>query len=502
MITVKNESPMDFRRFLVYAIVLTFSLQIMSSCTPTQEKDVLVMYCAAGMKPPIEKLAREYEEKYGIRIEIQYGGSGTLLSGLRVTKTGDLYLAADESYMVEAEKQDLIAETQPLATLMPVIAVKKGNPKKLSGIQDLLKEDVSFALANPGAASIGKQTKIILEAHDLWEPVKAAVTVLKPTVNEVANDIHIGSVDAGIIWDATANQYDDLEIIPSEMLKKYKKKVTVGVLNSTEKPTEALKFLRFLSSKEFGNPTFQSMGFEAISGDHWDEKPTILLFSGGVNRMAVEATIQAFEAREGVNVERVYNGCGILVSQINSGQRPDAYLTCDISFMDQVQDKFMDITDISNTKILIAVKKDNPKGIKDLNDLIKSKMRIGVCNPEQSALGALTKRLLEPMGIWEKMQPNIYVQTPTADLLVNQLRTGSLDAVIVYEANISQVRDKLTIIPIDDPHAMAFQNYGIGQNSEYYWLLSRLLKAITSDASKQNFLSHGFSWDFKGNDDL
>jgi ABC-type molybdate transport system substrate-binding protein len=244
------------------------------------------------------------------------------------------------------------------------------------------------------------------------------------------------------------------------------------------------------------------MGFEAISGDHWEEKPTILLFSGGVNRMAVEKTIQEFEIREGVDVERVYNGCGILVSQINSGQRPDAYLTCDISFMDQVQDKFMDITDISNTKILIAVKKDNPKGVKDLNDLTESDIRIGVCNPEQSALGALTKRLLEPSGIWEKIQPNIYVQTPTADLLVNQLRTGSLDAVIVYEANISQVRDKLTIISIDDPHAMAFQNYGIGENSEYYWLLSRLLKSITSDASKENFLTHGFSWEYKGNDDL
>ncbi len=493
---------MNYKKCFFTAFVLLIGLQIFNSCAPASEKEALVFYCAAGMKPPIEKLAKEYEEKFGTRIEIQYGGSGTLLSGLRVAKSGDLYLAADESYMAEAAKQNLIVETQPLAMLTPVIAVKKGNPKNISGIQGLLKENISFALANPGAASIGKQTKMILEEHDLWEPVRAAVTVLKPTVNEVANDIHIGSVDAGIIWDATANQYENIEIVPNELLEKYKKKVTVGVLNSTEKPTEALKFLRYLSSKEFGNPTFQAMGFEAISGDHWEEKPTILLFSGGVNRMAVEKTIQEFEIREGVDVERVYNGCGILVSQINSGQRPDAYLTCDISFMDQVQDKFMDITDISNTKILIAVKKDNPKGIKDLNDLTESDIRIGVCNPEQSALGALTKRLLEPSGIWEKIQPNIYVQTPTADLLVNQLRTGSLDAVIVYEANISQVRDKLTIISIDDPHAMAFQNYGIGENSEYYWLLSRLLKSITSDASKENFLTHGFSWEYKGNDDL
>ena len=94
------------------------------------------------------------------------------------------------------------------------------------------------------------------------------------------------------------------------------------------------------------------------------------------------------------------------------------------------------------------------------------------------------------------MLPNVYSQTPTADLLVNQLRTSSLDAVIVYEANITQVKDKVTVIPINNPKAIAFQNYGIGQNTSHYWLLTRLLNSITSDASKQIFLKNGFSWEY------
>jgi ABC-type molybdate transport system substrate-binding protein len=243
------------------------------------------------------------------------------------------------------------------------------------------------------------------------------------------------------------------------------------------------------------------MGYKPVPGDVWEEKPTILFFSGGVNRTAIEHTIKAFEIREGVNIERVYNGCGILVAQIKAGQRPDAYLTCDISFMDQVQEQFVDITDISNTKILIAVKQGNPKQIVDLNDLLKDGMRIGTCNPQQSALGELTKRMLEQKGIWKDMLPNVYSQTPTADLLVNQLRTGSLDAVIVYEANISQVRDKLTSIPIEDPQAIAFQNYGIGQNSSHYWLLSRLLTSMTSEDSKKFFLKNGFDWEYVNDGD-
>ncbi len=486
---------MLIRKLKIFAIFFLFTIGSFSCKQSTTEK-TLVLYCAAGIKPPIEKLTKDYEKISRVRIEIQYGGSGTLLSGLRIAQSGDLYLAADESYLKEASKLGLIAETQPLAYLSPVIAVKKGNPKNITSIEDFLKEDISFSLGNPEAASIGKYTKKILESHGLWESVKEAVTVFKPTVNEVANDIRIGAVDAGIIWNATANQYEALEIVDTELFNGFTKQVTIGVLKSSEQPTEALGFLRYLSSREFGNPIFRAMGYETVQGDIWEEKPSILFFSGGVNRIAIENTIQEFEKREGVTVERVYNGCGILVAQIKAGQQPDAYLTCDISFMDMVHDQFSDITDVSNTKILIAVKQGNPKQVEKLADLLKEDMRIGVCNPKQSALGELTKRLLEQKGIWEEMLPNVYSQTPTADLLVNQLRTGSLDAVIVYEANITQVKDKVAVIPITDPKAIAFQNYGIGQSTTHYWLLTRLLKSITSDASKQNFLKNGFGWEY------
>lgn len=457
----------------------------------------MVLFCAAGIKPPIEKLAKEYEQKFGVRIEIQYGGSGTLLSSLRISNSGDLFLAADESYINEAIKLGLVAETQPLAEMSPVIAVKKGNAKNISGLEDLLDEDILFSLGNPEAASIGKYTKQILQEHNLWEALREKVTVLKPTVSDVANDIRIGAVDAGIIWDAMINQWDDLEAVPIDLFNAYSKQVTIGVLNSSSNPTDALEFLRYVSSREFGNVQFEKSGYRFVTGDQWEEKPTILFYSGGVNRVAIENTIQSFEKREGVIIERVYNGCGILVSQIKAGQRPDAYLTCDITFMDQVQEHFVDIEDVSNTLILIAVKSGNPKNVTGLHDLLKEDMRIGVCNPQQSALGALVKTLLEGKGIWDKLQPNIYSQTPTADLLVNQLRTGSLDAVIVYEANVAQVRDKVTTIAIDDPLAMALQNFGIGRNSSHYWLLSRLFKDLTTEATKKNYLNNGFQWEFK-----
>ena len=68
---------------------------------------------------------------------------------------------------------------------------------------------------------------------------------------------------------------------------------------------------------------------------------------------------------------------------------------------------------------------------------------------------------------------------------------------IVYEANISQVRDKVTTIAIDDPLAIALQNFGIGRNTAYYWLLSRLFTNLTAESAMDNYLKNGFHWEYK-----
>lgn len=97
-----------------------------------------------------------------------------------------------------------------------------------------------------------------------------------------------------------------------------------------------------------------------MEGDAWVEVPKAVLFSGGVNRLAIEDTIQRFERREGARVTRVYNGCGILVSQMKAGQHPDAYFACDVSFLPPVKDLFLEPLNVSETDIVLLVAKGNP----------------------------------------------------------------------------------------------------------------------------------------------
>lgn len=453
----------------------------------------LVLYCAAGIQPPVEEAAKAYTAEYGIPVQIQYGGSGTLLSNLQVARRGDLYLAGDRSYLERARGRGLVREILPLARMLPVIAVGKGNPKGVTGVADLLEPELAVALANPDATAIGTLVQAMLMRSGHWAELEAKAVVTKPTVTEIANDLKLGTIDAAVLWDATIAQYPELEgVRVTDWEAAGEQQIGVGVLESSEQPTRALHFARYLAARDRGLPLFARHGYTPVAGDLWADVPEATLFSGGVNRVAVEPTIIAFEQREGCTINRVYNGCGILVAQMKAGQRPDAYFSCDVSFMTQVADLFLDSVDLSETDMVLVVAKANPLGIRSAHDLTRPGLRLGVTNAEQSALGALTKALLEKHGLYAAIMENVRSQTPTADMLVNQLRTGSLDAVIVYQANTSQIEGKAEVLSLGLEDAVARQPYAVGAGTEHRHLMQRLMEAIERDA--EHFEATGFRW--------
>ena len=462
----------------------------------------LVMYCAAGIKLPVEAAAKAYEKAYGVEIQLQYGGSGTLLNNLQIAETGDLYLAADTSYIKIAREKKLLAEAVPVGRIRPVIAIPKGNPKNINGVDDLLKADVNFALANPDAASVGKATKRILTKIGNWDAISEACKVFKPTVNELTSAVLINSVDAAVVWDSQVNLHSDkLEMIHVPEFDAATKQITVGVLKWCNESAEALRFCRFMQAPSKGQQHFDQFGIETIAGDAWSETPELVLYSGGVNRLAIEETVKAFERREGVAIKTVFNGCGILVATIkaNETQPPDVYFACDASFMTAVQSKFQPSLTVADTDMLVITQKGNPLGIKDVRDLTKSDLKLGVANAEQSALGALTKKLFEGIKVSESnlyvaIEKNVRVQTPTADMLVNQVLARGLDAAIVYRANVASISEKLDFVDIREGNPKAVQPIAVNKNSTQPYLAQRLVDTITSTESRERFLANGFRW--------
>jgi len=466
------------------------------------EDEELFVYCAAGMRLPMEQIARQYQEEFGVSVRLQYGGSNSLLSQIQVGKTGDLYLAADESYLRIAKQKSLVAESFRIAHMHPVIVVPRENPKQVQGIQDLLRNDFRVSLADPDQAAVGKLVRESLMPIGQWKELASVVRsrgVFKPTVNDVANDVLLGAVDAGIVWDAVAAQHKELLVVRSSELWEKSALVSIGVLETTKNPQRAVHFARFLTAQDRGLNAFQKYGFEPVEGSPWSNHPQITFFAGAVNRQALEPIVDAFQLRHGVEVSTVYNGCGILTAQMraikdnDSGGFPDVYMACDTYYMETVDKLFQDKVNVSDTPIVIAVQAGNPKGIQSLADLNNPGIRVAVGQPEQCTIGVLTRRLLESEGIYDSvLSNNVVTQTATSSLLIPSVATGSADAALVYFSDAQAESDKVDIVSINLPLAKAVQPLGIAASSKQKQLAQLLYDEVAK--SQEVFEGAGFRW--------
>lgn len=480
------------------SVWLLWSLSRQGNPASGDGQSLVTLHCAAGLAKPVQRIAEQYQAETGRRVNLQFGGSGTLLSGLQVSKQGDLFLAADDGYMQKGRKLGLVEEILPVATLTPVIAVKSGNPKAIKGLADLTREDVRVALGDPAAAAVGEVARKMLDEAGLRVQVEKAVQtrgVFRPTVSGLATDVASGPIDATIIWSAVADQFERVDPVVLEVGDRFMSRVNIGVLTAAKAPAAALHFARYLTASDRGLPIFKEEGFTPVEGDVWAEIPELTLFSGGVNRGAIEETVREFQQREGVRVNTIYNGCGILVSQMRAGANPDAYLACDTSYMDDVHDRFRDHQLISSTEMVIITAPGNPKKITSLADLALPGMRVAITNPEYSALGGLTHKLLKAMQLFDSVIANVtYGDAPTADAVVTRVRTAREDAGIVYRANTIGLDGALGIISVDTPLATASQPIGVSITTAFPRLMDRLVSALADENSASRYRDAGFDF--------
>jgi molybdate transport system substrate-binding protein len=523
----------DTNPVVLVLIVAAVAVALLIAFLPSGSRDTgdpigrpLVMLVAAGMRNPVEKILQAYEQEYGVRVEVQYGGSNMLLNQLKVNKfeQPDLFLAADAFYTDQAVADGLAAEVLPLARQEPVIAFRTDRSSEIDSWEDLLGDGVRWSLADPEQAAIGRTTRAVLESlprgddarSNLWaslEDQTIRLGVFKPTVNEVANDIKIGAVDFGIVWSSTVASPDyssDLSSIRFADLKETATLsglgdlVSVAILTTSARPTEALKLARYLGASDRGLPVFESLGMMPVEGDAWAEKPEITFFCGAVNRRAIEPVIDAFQAREGVVINTIFDGCGILTGRMGTiegqsqqGGFPDVYMACDRYYLDNVKDWFEGDVNVSQTEIVLVVPKGSDK-VGSIEDIIKPGVRVSIGEPEQCTIGALTRRMLRQADLYDRLKEKqsrgdeVVVEKSSSALIVPDVVTGHVDVAIAYRNDVLDHLDKVDVIAIDSPLTRAIQPLSIAKNSRHKQLVRRLYRQI--ETAEELFESAGFDF--------
>lgn len=229
---------------------------------PVRGKQLLI-YCGAGLRPPVAELIEAFSRERGIEIAADYAGSEVMLSRIRLRQRGDLYLPGDRYYVAQAEREGLILEHKQICQFVPVILVQKGNPKRINGLHDLLRPGVRLGLGDARACAIGRVSKPVFEKNQIsWGDVQRNLSYQSLTVNELGLQIEAATLDAVIVWGAVARYYaavGDVVIIPRD--KNVISSVEVAVLKCTRHPVAAKAFTQFLTSSR-SRSVFAKHGYQ------------------------------------------------------------------------------------------------------------------------------------------------------------------------------------------------------------------------------------------------
>jgi molybdenum ABC transporter molybdate-binding protein len=467
----------------------------------------LELYCAAAMVRTVETIAKDYEAEYGQQVLIHPGPSQAILVRMEEAKAGDLFLPADDSYIALADKKQLLGDVKNVASMQAVVIVRPGLPRQIKTWDDFIAAGNNMGLANPDATAIGKLCKRELQGRGLWDGLEAMKPTYLGDVNEVGNSVaKLGTSDVGITWDPLAQallqKNPGLNIVHLKELAGVKARVKIAVVKASTQRDHALSFIAFLRARNKGAVHLKNAGYADVDeAEAMDGRRELVVYAGAMLRPALEESLTEFENREKVRITRVYNGCGILVGQMQIGEMPDIYFACDTTFMLKVQDKFEAAKTVSNNQLMIVVRKGNPKQVFKLTDLGKPGLRVGVGHEQQCALGAITKETFLRTGTFGQVAKNIVVQSPTGDFLVNQLFVSGekgLDVVIAYRSNIVPYPDKVDGIPIEDvPCAKPSQPIAVAKSSKHPELSQRLMEFLQERESRQRFEKLGFGWELK-----
>lgn len=153
-------------------------------------------------KPATEEAAKLFEQQTGAKVVLHFGGSGQMLSQIKLARRGDLYFPGSSDYMELAKREGLaLPESERLvAYLIPAINVQKGNPKNIRTLADLARADVRVGIARPDAVCVGLYAVEVMHKSGLAEQIRPRIVTQAESCEKTAQLVAIGAVDAVLGW--------------------------------------------------------------------------------------------------------------------------------------------------------------------------------------------------------------------------------------------------------------------------------------------------------------
>lgn len=236
----------------------------------SSEKKALEVFVGSASQPATEEAASRFEEQTGIRINLHFGGSGRMLSEMKLSGRGDLYFPGSSDYMELAKKEKLVRpETERIVVyLILAINVPKGNPKGIRSLEDLARPGIRVGIARPDTVCVGLYAVQALEKSGLSQKVRRNIKTQTPSCTKTAQVVSLNLVDAILGWRVFA--YWNPEKIETVLLRPDQIPrigyIPIAVSSFSKNPERAQSFIDFLLS-DTGRAIFRRWNYLVTEGE-------------------------------------------------------------------------------------------------------------------------------------------------------------------------------------------------------------------------------------------
>jgi molybdate transport system substrate-binding protein len=247
---------------------LKFSLLLLASFLmlgggPAQADQELIVSAAASLTNGMRAVAQQFEKMNpGVRIICNFASSGVLLHQLDKGAPADVFAAADQKTMNQAQGKKLIwpESRKNFVSNQLVLIAPRDSRLAVSSLHDLTRPEFKrVALGNPATVPAGRYAKEALVKAGLWDQLSPKY-IFGETVRQVLDYVRRGEVDIGFVYST------DVVIAQGKVKKVLVVKghqpiiYPIALVASTGKQDLARRYLEFVLSPA-AQEIFSKFGF-------------------------------------------------------------------------------------------------------------------------------------------------------------------------------------------------------------------------------------------------
>ncbi len=231
----------------------------MSEFSQLDTDRTVMVHCGASMRVVMEQIAAEFQRRYDIGVQFNFGGSAELLSSIEIGRIGDIYVCHDP-YAERIDEKGLLSEYVTAGGLEPVIMVPKNNPQEIEDLSSLRRPGLRIGMTDSRYSTAGRLVDEAIEERGWKEEIRNNIVIESRAHNELALALLSGHVDASVAWNFLPGLYQDEmdSIRPGVEFPDIR--VTVCLLETSENVEDARKFMEFTTS-EFGREALRYFGY-------------------------------------------------------------------------------------------------------------------------------------------------------------------------------------------------------------------------------------------------